>query len=332
MFVEKVLKRLFPNVSNDQDNGTPQTLTLEIPSQNVTSETTQQKHIPHFTDSDLKIQPECRLYTVSLPPEGYIPSFPEPASCTNSENASSGGDTEDPDLHDKPKRRRIRKHRSKKRVKNPNDVIEKAELEKQQSLLQEKLYPLHTDGPMMSKNKKRKLKKKLQLRRKKAAGFLTKAFDVSFLYHPEESSSEQEDMEGVAGEEAEDPQEECTLTHTTQEDIELAHSKTDSILNFLKSTQEIYFYDGISKDSDSTVCVEAAEELLHLLESDSMPPSDVLILDHMKMLLFLQDIKRLKSALKIFPEHCMMLSEHAKVISAFFNYWITHILPEKNSE
>lgn len=54
------------------------------------------------------------------------------------------------------------------------------------------------------------------------------------------------------------------------------------------------------------MCVETTEELLSLLESRSMPPSDVLILDHMKTLLLLQDTERLQSALKMFPEHCMM--------------------------
>lgn len=54
------------------------------------------------------------------------------------------------------------------------------------------------------------------------------------------------------------------------------------------------------------MCAEAAEGLLHRLESGSMPPSDVLILDHMKTLLLLQDTERLESALKMFPEHCTM--------------------------
>jgi hypothetical protein len=57
---------------------------------------------------------------------------------------------------------------------------------------------------------------------------------------------------------------------------------------------------------DPAVCPETAEELLHLLESGGMPPADVLILDHMKTLLLLQDTERLKSALEMFPEHCTM--------------------------
>ncbi|XP_076409800.1 glutamate-rich protein 1 isoform X4 [Peromyscus maniculatus bairdii] len=186
------------------------------------------------------------------------------------------------------------------------------------------MHPEHPDAPKMSKNKRRKLKKKLQLRRKRAAG-LVKAFGITFLYQPESSS----EADGERGEAEGDQQ--GSVSGPTQEDIELANSKTDSLLSFLKSTQEIYFYDDTSKDIDPAVCVETTEELLSLLESRSMPPSDVLILDHMKTLLLLQDTERLQSALKMFPEHCMMPPDHARVISAFFNYWITHILPEQKA-
>nr|XP_006981334.1 glutamate-rich protein 1 isoform X2 [Peromyscus maniculatus bairdii] len=329
VFTEKVLKRLFPNVSSGRDKGTPQTPALETPPKNVTPEAVQHTHDHRPTDGDIKTQPERRLYTVSLPPPGYIPSLPEPTSCSNSENASSGGDTEEPDHHDQPKRKRIRKRKSKKNVKDLNDVaIKQAELEMQPGLSQEKMHPEHPDAPKMSKNKRRKLKKKLQLRRKRAAG-LVKAFGITFLYQPE-SSSEADGDDDVERGEAEGDQQ-GSVSGPTQEDIELANSKTDSLLSFLKSTQEIYFYDDTSKDIDPAVCVETTEELLSLLESRSMPPSDVLILDHMKTLLLLQDTERLQSALKMFPEHCMMPPDHARVISAFFNYWITHILPEQKA-
>ncbi|PNI20807.1 ERICH1 isoform 10, partial [Pan troglodytes] len=83
---------------------------------------------------------------------------------------------------------------------------------------------------------------------------------------------------------------------------------------FLKSTQEMYFYDGVSRDAASAALADAAsaaladaaEELLDRLASHSMPPSDVSILYHMKTLLLLQDTERLKHALEMFPEHCTM--------------------------
>ncbi|XP_058143970.1 glutamate-rich protein 1 isoform X2 [Dasypus novemcinctus] len=274
---------------------------------------------------------ERRLYTVSLPPEGYIPCLPELTSCTKSEKSSSSDDTEDQDPHEQLKRKRTRQHKSKKKFKNPNSVhVEQAELEKQKSLVQEKLQPQHTDGTTISKNKKRKLKKKQQIKRKKAAGLLTKASGVNFMYQPEESNSEQ-DVRDIDGEDVKDTKEE-DVKDIEEEGDSSANEKADAILNLLKSTREIYFYDGISGDSDSTVFMETTEELFKHLESHKLSPSDVFILDHMKTLLLLQDIERLKSALEMFPEHCMMPPDQARVISTFFNYWITHILPEKSSE
>ncbi|XP_031195030.1 glutamate-rich protein 1 [Mastomys coucha] len=326
VFTEKVLKRLFPNISSGQEKGTPQTPALETPPKDVTPEAVQQKRAHSLADGDIKVQPERRLYTVSLPPQGYIPCLPEPTSCVDSENGSSGGDPEDLDLPDQPKRRRIRRHKSKRNIKNLNDVIvRQTELETQQ----EKMHRPHPDAPALSKNKRRKLKTKLRLRRKREAGLASKASGVSFTYQPE--SSEEAEVDDDVGGEEEDDDPECSVADTTPEDTELASSRAEGVLSFLKSTQEIYFYDDSSQDNPA-VCKEAADELLRLLESGSMPPTDVLILDHMKTLLLLQDTERLKSALTMFPEHCLMPPDHARIISAFFNYWITQILPEKGSE
>uniref|UniRef100_H2PPD1 Glutamate rich 1 n=1 Tax=Pongo abelii TaxID=9601 RepID=H2PPD1_PONAB len=460
VFVEKVLQRLFPRVPSGQGKREPQTLAVQNPPKKVTSEKVSRKDAQPLTDAGSETPTARRLYTASGPPEGYVPCWPEPSSCGSPENASSGDNTEDQDPHDQPKRKRIRKHKSKKKFKNPNNVlIEQAELEKQRSLLQEKSQQQHTDGTTISKNKKRKLKKKQQIKRKKAAGLAAKAAGVSFMYQPEDSSSEGEGV-GEAGEEdgadasEEDPtpagQEDIKDTReedgadaseedptpageedvkdtreedptpageedvkdareedgvdaneedqtpageedvkdareedgadaseedptpageedvkdareedgadaseedptwageeegadsgeedgvdASEEDDTITNEKADSILNFLKSTQEMYFYDGVSRDAASAALADAAEELLDRLASHSMPPSDVTILYHMKTLLLLQDTERLKHALEMFPEHCTMPPDHARVISAFFSYWITHILPEKSSD
>ncbi|XP_058380862.1 glutamate-rich protein 1 isoform X2 [Diceros bicornis minor] len=341
VFVEKVLKRLFPEVPHGQEKRAPVPAASEKPAENVAHEQVKGQGVPPFTGGDTQTQPERRLYTVSLPPEGYVPALPEPHSCTDAENSASSDGTGDQDPHDQPKRRRIRKHKSKKKFKILNNVhVEQAELEKQESLLQEKSQPWHTDGPTISKNKKRKLKKKQQIRRKKAAGLLTKASGVNFMYQPEESNSEQEDVRESSGEEVPAASEEGAteaneedvrdaseegatdakgedgkgtkeegVTCAEEEDVKSTNEKADSILNFLKSTEEIYFYDGFSKDSDPAVFMETTEELFKHLETHSLSPSDVFILDHMKTLLLSQDTERLKSALELFPEHCMMPPE-----------------------
>nr|XP_012644292.1 glutamate-rich protein 1 isoform X1 [Microcebus murinus] len=336
VFVEKVLQRLFPDAPSGQEKRELQTLPAPNPPRDVSHEDMSTQPVQPPTDRDTKVLSGRRIYTVSLPPEGYIPCAPELDSCTNSENISRSDDSEDQDLLDQPKRRRVRKRKSKK---SPSGIHgERAESEKQQSLSQEKSQPLHADGPTISKNKKRKLKKKQQIKRKRAAGSAAKASGVRFTYQPEGGGSDL-DSGDTAREEVAGTQEggvadtsEEDVTDASEEDVEITSKKTDSLLNFLKSTQEIYFYDGVSKDPDSAVRVETSEELLNHLASCGLPPSDVFILDHMKALLHLQDTEGLKHALEVFPEHCTLPPDHARVISAFFNYWITNVLPEKDSE
>ncbi|MBZ3871997.1 Glutamate-rich protein 1 [Sciurus carolinensis] len=188
----------------------------------------------------------------------------------------------------------------------------------------------------MSKNKKRKLKKKQHIRRKKAAGLVTKASGVSVMYQPGENCSEQEDLRGLRGGLLEESNTARRPVEKMQEDVETNNRKAEGILNLLKSTQDIYleicFYDGFAPDADSAVRTGSAKLLLHCPESHSMPPSDVFILDHTRTLKLLHHTERWRRALESFPEHYVVPPDHARVISAFFNYWITHIFPEKDIE
>ncbi|KAM5278576.1 glutamate-rich protein 1 isoform 1-T1 [Hipposideros larvatus] len=331
VFVGKVLERLFPRVPYGQEKRATLAPAPKNPPEKVTPGKAKCGCVPPLTGGDTEVQPGRRLYTVSLPPEGYVPVPPEPPRCTSSEHSSSGDDTGDQDPHDQPKRRRIRKPKSRKKFQNPSNVPVERELEKQQSLSQEKLQPRHTDGPTISKNKKRKLKKKQQIKRKKAAGLLTRASGVSFTYQPEDSSSEQGAVRASDGEDATEGDVADAEEGATEEGGKGTNEKADGILDFLKSTQEIYFYDGAAADPDA-VSVESAEQLLRCVEAGGVSPSDLCALGRLQALLLLRDAEGLRGALDAFPQRCALPPDHARVISAFFNYWITHILPEKNSE
>lgn len=355
VFVGKVLERLFPRVPCGQEKRATLAPAPKSPPEKATPGKAKRSRVPPLTGGDTEVLPGRRLYTASLPPEGYVPGPPEPPSCTSSEHSSSSDDTGDQDPHDQPKRRRFRKPKSRKKFKNPTNVPVEQELEKQQSLSQEKLQPEHTDGPTISRNKKRKLKKKQQIKRKKAAGLLTRASGVSFTYQPEDSSSEQGAVRGSDGEGA--PEEDVVAAEEGSPEGDVAaaeegapegdvaaaeegapeeggkgtNGKADGILEFLKSTQEIYFYDGAAADPDP-VSVESAEQLLRSVAAGGVSPADVRALGRLQALLLLRDAEGLRGALDAFPQRCALPPDHARVISAFFNYWITHILPEKNSE
>ncbi|VFV30060.1 Hypothetical predicted protein [Lynx pardinus] len=336
VFVEKVLRRLFPSVPRGQEKRAPVAPASGNPAERVATTDLRGRSAPTLTGGDSKVPPRRRLYTASLPPEGYVPAPPEPQASPASEDSSGSDDAgkgcplSDQDFHDQPKRRRARKHKSKKNFKDPNNIHgEQEELEKQQSLLQEKLQPQCTDGPTISRNKKRKLKKKQQIKRKKAAGVITKASGVNFLYQPEQSDSERDVEQQSDGEDGPDAREgdgadarggdgadargHCSTDtgeenhkDSNEEGVKSISEKAAGILNFLKSTQEIYFYDGICQDPGSAVLLETTQELFKHLDSHGLSPSDVLLLDHMKSLLLLQDTQGLKRALEMFPERCTL--------------------------
>ncbi|XP_032960423.1 glutamate-rich protein 1 isoform X4 [Rhinolophus ferrumequinum] len=268
VFVGKVLEKLFPRVPHGQEKRTALAPAPKSSPEKATPEKAKCGHIPPLTDQD---------------------------------------------SHDQPKRRRIRKPKSRKKLKIPNNVpVERAELEKQQSLLQEKLEPRHTGGPTISKNKKRKLKKKQQIKRKKAAGLPTRASGVSFTYQPEDSSSEQGDARESDGEDvaaaeggAEEPDVAGAEGDAEKEGGQGANEEADGILDFLKSTQEIYFYDGAAKDSDP-VSVDSTAELLRCLQAGRVAPSDLLALGRLKALLLLRDTEGLREALDALPGRCAL--------------------------
>ncbi|XP_044867868.1 glutamate-rich protein 1 isoform X1 [Mauremys mutica] len=311
VFIGKVLKRLFA--------ATPSTSHVPVPSgEEMVLKTPASK--PQQKDSETaQTSSECasspgreneillpRLYTVSLPPKGYVPGNPRTDSPTNAENSESSDDAAEEDSHVQPKKRRIRRKKRKNTVGNPDNLHgEQTESGKPKILFQDNLQLQQTDGTKVSKNKKRKMKKKRQKEKMRAAGMLTETTGVDFTYQPEKDNCEGADFKDI-------------------------YEKADGILDFLKATQEIYFADNKSKCTDSPTSSATVQEILQHLESHSMASSDVTLLHQMKSLVLLQDTERLKGILEQFQEHSMMLPDHAKIISSLFHYWITDILPVKN--
>lgn len=89
---------------------------------------------------------------------------------------------------------------------------------------------------------------------------ITKASGVNFLYQPEQSDSEcdveqqsdGEDGADARGRDGADARGHCSTDtgeenhkDSNEEGVKSISEKTAGILNFLKSTQEIYFYDGM---------------------------------------------------------------------------------------
>ncbi|XP_072188524.1 glutamate-rich protein 1 isoform X1 [Excalfactoria chinensis] len=256
--------------------------------------------------SDSTIPPPRRVYTVSPPPEGYVAAVADTDNITVSENSEGSADSAEEEHEVQTKRKRIRRKKLKNSLQDSNILHgEQVESGMQETLVEDNLQLQQIDSSKISKNKRRKMKKKRQKEKMRAAGLLTKTTSVDFTYQPDKNN-----REGAS-------------------DLKDTDDKADSILDFLQTTQQIYFADNKSKCTDSTVN-SAAQELLQCLESRNVSSSDVTLLHQMKSLVLLRDVDRLKDALKQFQEHSVMPPGHTKLIVTLFHYWITDILPAGN--
>ncbi|XP_072188525.1 glutamate-rich protein 1 isoform X2 [Excalfactoria chinensis] len=232
--------------------------------------------------SDSTIPPPRRVYTVSPPPEGYVAAVADTDNITVSENSEGSADSAEEEHEVQTKRKRIRRKKLKNSLQDSNILHgEQVESGMQETLVEDNLQLQQIDSSKISKNKRRKMKKKRQKEKMRAAGLLTKTTSVDFTYQPDKNN-----REGAS-------------------DLKDTDDKADSILDFLQTTQQIYFADNKSKCTDSTVN-SAAQELLQCLESRNVSSSDVTLLHQMKSLVLLRDVDRLKDALKQFQEHSVM--------------------------
>ncbi|NXY18416.1 ERIC1 protein, partial [Atrichornis clamosus] len=324
VFLAKLLKRLYGETSSsslDHTSSREEEVVLEnlgsnskeknldnVQTSSVDASTSTDTPCKSFQGSGVTIMSQRRIYTVDLPPEGYVAVTPDALSNADFENSGSSADSTGKfEYQGQAKRKRIRRKKQKSSLQISNNLHgEQMDSGMQETVVQDNLHLQQTDSPKISKNKKRKMKKKRQKEKKRAAGLVTKTTGVDFTYQPDKNNREE-----AAG----------------LKDID---EKADSILDFLQATQQIYFADKKSVCTDATVNLATAQELLQYLESRTISSSDVTHLYRLKSLVLLQDTERLKDALKQFQEQSMMPPDHTKVATSLFYYWITDILPVKN--
>ncbi|NWH30825.1 ERIC1 protein, partial [Chloropsis hardwickii] len=322
VFLAKLLKRLYGETSSSslvQTSSREEEVALEnlgskskeknldnVQISSADASTSTNTPCKSFQDNDDTVMSPRRVYTVDLPPEGFVAVTPDALSNAVSENSGTSADSTEEEYQGQTKRKRIRRKKQKSSLQiSSNFHGEQTDLGMQETVVQDNLQLQQTDGPKLSKNKKRKMKKKRQKEKKRAAGVVTKTTSVDFTYQPGKNNKEEAGLKDIG-------------------------EKADSILDFLQATQQIYFTDKKLECRDAAVNSATAQELLQCLESRTISSSDVTHLHQLKSLVLLQDIERLKDALKQFQEQSTMSPDHAKVAISLFHYWITDILPVKN--
>ncbi|XP_015263790.1 PREDICTED: glutamate-rich protein 1 [Gekko japonicus] len=278
---------------------------LQSPVSDQVGSTEASEGYPCLQDKKGLILPPRKMYTVTPPPEDYVQEANSEVKYENSEsNDDSDCDASEENYQGQPRKKRIRRKKQKNVLQNTDNSHEgQVECRKHENPTEDNLQLEHTDGQALSRNKKRKMKKKRQKARMRAVGLPTKPTGMDFTYKPEREEG------------------------TNLEDV---NKKTDDVLDFLQATQEIYFSDKRSKCEAPSMNSESVYEILQHLQSHRMAVSDVTLLHQMKSLVLLQDVERIKGAIEEFQIHSAMPPDDAKAISLLFLYWITDILPGKN--
>ncbi|KAG8444949.1 hypothetical protein GDO86_009925 [Hymenochirus boettgeri] len=253
--------RLYPEVS-----GSP----LLHPPSHPTEIAEEQNEIQAVSSTDgkkdqLKNQ---KIYTVSLPPDGNIPT-------AETEYKSFTSDTQDnEDLEEKTRNRRRRKKKkcfatllNREIGRNTSETTDP-----KNELLQ------------TSTNKNRR--RKLQRRRLKEKMKDSRA-DINVI-NPTNGDLKAND----------------SISYSTGKTTENGHEEhAKDLMEFLQATQEMYFTDDHSKRTGSDLSIDVILKILSHIEAGEFPLSDVVLLHHIKSLLLLQDIERLKDALDNFKQH-----------------------------
>ncbi|XP_073445311.1 glutamate-rich protein 1 isoform X2 [Dendrobates tinctorius] len=288
VLLSKLLTRLYPNTA---DPPTSKNENLQRESEEK-AEKPIQPSVPEPTDIEESNISPLKVYTVSLPPNGYIP----PPEADLNFSTTKGSDLEEDQPVEICKRRRRKKR--KVNIRNESTSDEQQNIQK---------TPQALEGGKINKNKKRKLQRKRQKERLKAEGKWTKGRTC---------------QSGVR-------QEDCTMKQSDEQTEEEERKKKEDLLDFLQATQELYFSDRSSRCADPALTEEQILEILHQIKSGAVPFSEVQLLHHLKSLLLLQDIERLNESLGNFKEQSSMPPDYIMVLCSLFNYWIMNILPIK---
>ncbi|XP_023664128.2 uncharacterized protein erich1 [Paramormyrops kingsleyae] len=264
-----------------------------------------------ITDTQNACQPHRRLYTVLPPPPDFVSndkgSGPLPATGVLNTDVHLADEDEEV-FQCGGQRRRRRRVRKAGRDGAESPAVQAAGGQ------EDEVTPTMAEGETkLSRNKRRKLKKKRRKEKFLSLGLTPSAAALQFIYQPEEGSREAEGEELI-------------------EDTQSNEKQMAELLEFLQTTLEVYGRstpDGKQQDLSPK---SGAQALLNGLFSRAVPPSDLCRLRRLRSLVLLRDVDRLSTELGQFQQSTTMGPGELSLICSLFRYWITDILPASGKQ
>ncbi|XP_026209539.1 glutamate-rich protein 1 [Anabas testudineus] len=250
-----------------------------------------------------------RMYTVLPPPADYVTHSEESFALPHLENTNSAKDPSEGSVdesndelnHDKEDEVQKRKKRRRKRKSTHfQDSVQDGAVPMTESSTGQSHTAVNEGGEHISRNKKRKLKKKRHKEKLLSMGLMPRASALEFTYKKDGEVEEgEEDNEKRAAE----------------------------VSDFLRTTLEIYMSDSSVQVDKRPLISETVDSLLSSISSGCKPTSVVQQLCSLKVFVQHKETDQLEKALKELCDNSFMSADETTAVDSLFQYWITDILP-----
>ncbi|XP_034530502.1 glutamate-rich protein 1 isoform X2 [Notolabrus celidotus] len=296
IFQTKVLQKLYPVAPKPEKEPKPPPIVESLAKTTVKRKASQ---VDSTTEDAGKTQSSSdpgrrRLYTVLSPPADYKPhpeksiTLPLLESINSAEDPAESADNSNEDEGEEQKRKRRR------RKKKPESSTGQSQT------------PVDEGGEIISRNKKRKLKKKRHKEKLRSMGLMPPAAALEFTYQKDGVEEEEDEMEDNERRAAE-------------------------VSEFLRTTTEMYLSDS-SSCQDKLPLSGAVDNLLGNIACRDEPTSVLKLLYGLKVLVQQKKIEKLEEALGEFQNTSFLSEEETTAVVALFQYWITDLLPMQGDQ
>ncbi|CAL8285862.1 unnamed protein product [Lota lota] len=317
VFQSKVLHKLYHKAPTEENKPNPINVVETLANKPALDRKTFQISVKDDGESlSSGTDPGLRVYTALPPPADYQAgthgtsvTHPQPERInSDSEAAAESSDDTDQDGQCEEHRRRRRRRGKKRRPPHEHSSIDGetgAGEPKAQNLTRDSNVSAEGDvdggdgGGVehLSKNRRRKLKKKRHKEKLHSLGLVPRASALEFTYQKEGDEEKEE-----------------------------VGKSADEVSRFLRSTMEIYLSDGSVHPDWPALPTATVQKLLSNVIDGSAPPSVLKQLTHLMGLVQRKEAGRLAQALENVSTAPLAPEEIAAVIP-LFRYWITDILP-----